>query len=66
VPLLEGEEAIKTLVLANNSIRKIEHLVSLPNLQILNLSGNKLTEINQFWSPSNTLSTLRELNLAKN
>lgn len=32
VPLLEGEEAIKTLVLSNNSIRKIDHLVSLPNL----------------------------------
>ena len=66
VPLLEGEEAIKTLVLSNNSIKKIEHLVSLPNLQILDLSSNKLTEITPFWSPSNNLSSLRELNLGNN
>jgi len=59
VPLLEGEEAIKVLVLSNNSIKKIDHLVSLPNLQILDLSSNKLQEINSFWSPSNNLTGLQ-------
>jgi Leucine-rich repeat (LRR) protein len=54
VPLLEGEEAIKVLVLSNNNIRKIDHLVSVPNLHTLDLSCNKLTEINCFWSISNT------------
>jgi Leucine-rich repeat (LRR) protein len=66
VPLLEGEEAIKVLVLSNNSIRKIDHLVSLPNLQVLDFSSNKLAEINCFWSPSNNLAGLRQLILGNN
>lgn len=32
VPLLEGEEALKHLHLSGNQIKKIDHLVSLPNL----------------------------------
>jgi len=66
VPLLEGEEGLKHLQLSGNLIKKIDHLVSLPNLQTLDLSNNRLTEINNFWVPGNTLDKLRSLNLAKN
>lgn len=48
VPLLEGEEPLKHLNLSNNLIKKIDHLVSLPNLQSLDLSANKIVEINNF------------------
>ena len=66
VPLLEGEEPLKFLGLANNQIKKIDHLVSLPNLQSLDLSANKIAEINNFWMPGSNLDKLRSLNLAKN
>lgn len=66
MPLLEGEEALKHLMLQNNLIRKIDHLVSLPNLQTLDLSGNKLAEINNFWLPGSNLDKLRCLVLARN
>ena len=46
VPLLEGEEKIKTLLLMGNEISKIDNLVSLPNLVHLDLSANMLSEIN--------------------
>ena len=48
IPLLEGEEKVKCLNLQNNQITKIENLVSLPNLHFLDLSSNKLSEINEF------------------
>lgn len=66
MPLLEGEEALKHLHLSGNQIKKIDHLVSLPNLQTLDLSSNRLTEINNFWVPGNSLEKLRTLNLARN
>ena len=66
VPLLEGEEQLKHLLLAQNQIKKIDHLVSLPNLQTLDLSANKLVEINNFWLPGSSLEKLRTLNLGKN
>ena len=46
IPLLEGEEKLKFLNLQLNEITKIDNLVSLPNLTFLDLSQNKLTEIN--------------------
>jgi len=48
IPLLEGEEKIKYLNLQNNLISKVENLVSLPNLNFLNLSANKLADISSF------------------
>jgi leucine-rich repeat-containing protein 49 len=66
VPLLEGEEQLKHLILSQNQIKKIDHLVSLPNLQTLDLSSNKLVEINNFWLPGSSLDKLRTLILAKN
>lgn len=64
--MLEGEEQLKHLFLSGNLIKKIDHLVSLPNLQTLDLSNNKLIEINNFWIPGSSLDRLRTLNLAKN
>lgn len=66
VPLLEGEEPLKHLCLANNLIKKIDHLVSLPNLQSLDLSVNKIAEINSFWVPGSNLDKLRTLNMSRN
>ncbi len=54
------------MYLSGNLIKKIDHLVSLPNLQTLDLSFNRLIEINNFWVPGNNLDKLRTLNLAKN
>lgn len=54
------------MFLSGNLIKKIDHIVSLPNLQTLDLSFNKLVEINNFWVPGNSLDRLRTLNLAKN
>jgi len=65
VPLLEGEEKVKYLNLANNEIRRIENLVSLPNLNFLDLSQNMLSTINQLTTSSAVLQ-LRVLILAKN
>lgn len=42
VPLLEGEEKLKVLSLQHNKIKKIENLVSLPNLLYLDLLDNKI------------------------
>jgi Leucine-rich repeat (LRR) protein len=64
--LLEGEEQLKHLYLGQNQIKKIDHLVSLPNLQTLDLTANKLLEINNFWLPGSSIDKLRTLNLSKN
>ncbi len=45
VPLLEGEEKIKYLNLQNNEIVKIENIVSLPLLNFLDISSNRIKEI---------------------
>jgi leucine-rich repeat-containing protein 49 len=45
IPLLEGEERIKYLNLQNNEIGKIENLVSLPGLNFLDISCNRIKEI---------------------
>ena len=42
MPLLEGEEALKHLSFAHNDIPKIENIVSLPELESLDISQNKL------------------------
>jgi Leucine-rich repeat (LRR) protein len=64
--LLEGEEQLRHLYLGQNQIKKIDHLVSLPNLQTLDLTANKLLEINNFWLPGSSIDKLRTLNLSKN
>jgi Leucine-rich repeat (LRR) protein len=43
VPLFEGEELLEVLDLSQNLIQKIENLVSLPKLESLNISYNKVT-----------------------
>lgn len=53
IPLLEGENKVKYLNLQNNLISKIENLVSVPQLNFLDLSSNLLTEINIIPEKSN-------------
>ena len=65
IPLLEGEESIKELILWNNKITKIENLVSLPQLQTLDLSNNKLTDISNFVNIK-TIDNLWNLDLSNN
>jgi Leucine-rich repeat (LRR) protein len=48
--------------LSNNSITKIENIVSLPNLAFLDLTGNKIKEI----IAQPTIKTLKVLILGKN
>ena len=62
IPLLEGEEKLSKFVLKRNKISKLENLVSLPNLESLDLSYNVLREITNL----NTLEKLRHLNLKNN
>ena len=45
VPLMEGEEELTKLVFSNNSIQKIENLVSLKNLLSISFSHNLLSKI---------------------
>ena len=42
MPMLEGEDALKHLSFAHNDIPKIENIVSLPELESLDISQNKL------------------------
>lgn len=42
IPLLEGEQMLRLLNLQNNSIRKIENLLGLPNLIFLDLYNNRI------------------------
>lgn len=42
IPLLEGEQMLRLLNLQNNSIRKIENLLGLPNLIFLDLYNNRV------------------------
>jgi leucine-rich repeat-containing protein 49 len=62
LPLLEGEEKLRTLNLQNNQICKIENLVSLPNLTSLQLYSNRVTEIQNL----HTVPSLKTLLLGKN
>ena len=62
MPLLEGEEKLKHLNLSFNEISKIENIVSLPNLTLLDISQNKLTEIAKL----PTFQHMRVLILSKN
>ena len=62
VPLLEGEEKLKFLNLSNNSITKIENIVSLPNLSFLDMTSNKIKEI----TSHPTVKSLKVLILARN
>ena len=50
IPLLEGEEELKTLLLDKNNILKLENLISLPKLEVLDCSHNKISEINEIKS----------------
>lgn len=47
IPLLEGEEELKILLLDKNSITKLDNLISLPKLEILDCSHNRLTDISE-------------------
>jgi hypothetical protein len=60
--LFEGEENLKLLSLENNSITKLDHLVSLNNLLYLNLYANKIYEIENL----HTVPKLRAIMLGKN
>lgn len=62
IPLLEGEEKLVKLVLKTNKISKIENLVSLPNLESLDLGFNVIREISNL----NTLEKLKHLSLRNN
>lgn len=62
IPLLEGEEKLSRLILKRNKICKIENLVSLPNLESVDLSHNVIREINNL----NSLEKLKHLNLRSN
>jgi len=62
IPLLEGEEALKLLSLKNNTIDRIQNLVSLPNLIYLDLTNNKISELENFQGMAN----LRVLIVGKN
>ena len=44
---MEGEEKLKQISLAYNDITKIDNTASLPNLTLLDLSHNKISEINK-------------------
>jgi len=62
LPLLEGEEKLKLLNMNGNWIVKIENLVSLHNLQYLELFDNQIAEIAEL----NKIPTLKVLMLGKN
>jgi len=42
VPLLEGEEQLRFLNIQANEISRIDNLVSLPNLNHIDISYNKI------------------------
>ena len=63
VPLLEGEEKLKQLSLAFNDIVKMDNTASLPNLTLLDMSHNKISEMHRL--PS-SFQQLRVLILSKN
>jgi Leucine-rich repeat (LRR) protein len=62
IPLLEGEEKLKEFVIKQNKVAKIENLVSLPNLEHLDISSNVIREITNL----NSLEKLKTLNLRNN
>jgi len=62
IPLLEGEEKLKILSFQHNKIKKIENLVSLPNLLYLDLLDNKIEVLENI----DSLQNLRILLLPQN
>eukprot|EP00002_Diphylleia_rotans_P034662 TRINITY_DN7476_c0_g1_i3.p1 TRINITY_DN7476_c0_g1~~TRINITY_DN7476_c0_g1_i3.p1 ORF type:complete len:681 (+),score=99.36 TRINITY_DN7476_c0_g1_i3:149-2191(+) len=62
IPVFKGEEELKLLNLQENSIHRIEHLGSLPNLIFLDLYHNQIKEI----SNVSHLTNLRVLMLGRN
>lgn len=65
IPLLEGEETAKEVILKGNLISKVENLVSLPNLEKLNLSCNRINDISGLFQIK-TLEMLKFLDLSNN
>jgi Leucine-rich repeat (LRR) protein len=57
---------LRHLNLQANEITKIENLVSLPNLNHMDLSFNRIAEINPFITEGNSLQHLRVLILNRN
>ncbi|KAF1335668.1 hypothetical protein FI667_g1023, partial [Globisporangium splendens] len=72
IPLLEGEQMLRLLNLQNNSIRKIENLLGLPNLIFLDLYNNRIEASGSYFNDIevmqnlNDLKELRVLNLGGN
>lgn len=62
LPLLEGEHMLRLLNLQNNSIRRIENLINLPNLIFLDLYNNRIDRLENF----QVVPNLRVLMLGKN
>ncbi|TYZ60456.1 hypothetical protein PybrP1_009407 [[Pythium] brassicae (nom. inval.)] len=62
IPLLEGEHMLRLINLQNNSIRRIENLLGLPNLIFLDLYNNRVEKLENFAVVPN----LRVLMLGKN
>jgi len=62
VPLLEGEEKLVKFIVKRNKVSKLENLVSLPNLEYLDVSYNCIREITNL----NSLEKLKTLNLRSN
>lgn len=62
IPLMEGEEALGKLDLGRNEIQRVENLVSLQNLVILNLSHNLLSTLAGF----DNIRSLHVLDLSYN
>lgn len=74
VPLFEGEENLKILSLKQNKIRKIENMVSLPNLVYIDFTENmieiienieNLSNLRVFSAPKNLISACKSINLLK-
>ena len=47
IPLLEGEENLKTLLIDKNWLTRLDNLISLPMLEVIDLSHNKISDISE-------------------